>query len=94
MNPTEPLKMEADKKDPAAQPDLFQVMPVESPSENYLVIENLREMPNIFSRGLIYIIVLAVISAFFYAVLAKIDVVVDAHAVVRPATHVIKILFR
>ena len=41
------------------QPDVFQVTPRASPSKNYLVIDNLQRMPNIFSRGVLYLIVLA-----------------------------------
>lgn len=68
------------------------VTPVESPSENYLVIENLREMPSVFSRGLLYLVVLAVLSGLLYSILGRIDIVTECRAVARPDTPQIKIL--
>ncbi len=38
--------------------ETIQVKPVDSPSENTLVSEHLQRMPSIFSRGLIYLILL------------------------------------
>ena len=68
------------------QTDVYQVTPVESPSENYMVIENLRRMPSIFSRGLLYLVVLAIVSALVYSFLSEIDIVVECRAVTRPTS--------
>jgi len=68
------------------QADLFQVTPIESPSKNYLVIENLQRMPNIFSRGLLYLMVLVLVSGLIYSLLAEIDIVATCRAVARPAS--------
>jgi multidrug resistance efflux pump len=70
----------------------FQVIPEEFPSENTLVIEHLQKMPNIFSRGLIYIIVLFMFTGLLYSLLGKIDVVAECQAIVRPMTHKIRII--
>ena len=74
------------------QADLFQVTPIESPSKNYLVIENLQRMPNIFSRGLLYLMVLVLVSALLYSLLGKIDIVTECRAVARPTSRHIRIL--
>lgn len=70
----------------------IQIIPVESPSEDYLVAEQLQRMPNIFARGLIYLFILAVFAAFAYSLLAKIDIVAECRSIVRPESHMIRIL--
>jgi multidrug efflux pump subunit AcrA (membrane-fusion protein) len=86
--------MEDREKDsqPIEEPDVFQVTPVESPSENYMVIENLQRMPNIFSRGLIYLVVLILLSGLTYSLLAEIDVVVECRAVAIPDSQQIRVI--
>lgn len=70
----------------------IQVIPVESPSENYTVMEQLQRMPNIFARGLIYIFILVVFAAFIYSFLVEIDIVAECPSIVRPESHIIRIL--
>jgi biotin carboxyl carrier protein len=67
--------------------DVFQVTPIESPSKNYLVIDNLQRMPNIFSRGLLYLIVLALCSVLIYSLLGEIDIVTECRAVAKPIAY-------
>ncbi len=74
------------------QSDNIEVAPVESPSENFLVTEHLQRMPGIFSRGLIYLIVMILIAALVYSLVCRIDIVVESNSVARPASHIIKIL--
>ena len=74
------------------QAETIQVTPVESPSENYLVTEHLQRMPNIFSRGLLYLIVLLIFIALIFSLVSKIDIVVECDSVVRPRSHKIKIV--
>jgi len=71
---------------------MVHVSPMDSPSENYIVADSLQRMPGIFSRGLVYIILLAVGSAVAYSLLARIDIVVSSPAVARPAAHKIRVL--
>jgi multidrug efflux pump subunit AcrA (membrane-fusion protein) len=73
------------------QGDVIEITPVDSPSENFLVEEQLRKMPSIFARGLIYIIILMILSALIYSLLAKIDIVVESRAVSIPQTHITSI---
>jgi len=68
------------------------VSPVDSPSENLVVSDYTRRMPNIISRGLVYLIVTLLLTAVVYSLAAKIDVVVEAKAVARPISHKIKII--
>ena len=86
--------MEDREKDsqPIEEPDVFQVTPVESPSENYMVIENLQRMPNIFSRGLIYLVVLILLSGLTYSLLAEIDVVVECRTVAIPDSQQLRVI--
>ena len=86
--------MEGTEKDheTTQQDGMAHVSPADSPSENYIVAESLQRMPSVFSRGLVYIVVLAVASAVAYSLLAKIDIVVSSSAVARPAAHKIRIL--
>jgi multidrug efflux pump subunit AcrA (membrane-fusion protein) len=74
------------------QPDVFQITPIESPSKNYLVIDNLQRMPNIFSRGVLYLIVLALGSVLIYSLLGEIDIVSECRAVARSTPHQIGVL--
>lgn len=74
------------------QPEMFEVTPVDSPSENFMVTEHLQRLPTIFSRGLIYLIVLILAAALIYSNFAKLDIVIECRAVVRPASHKIRIL--
>jgi multidrug efflux pump subunit AcrA (membrane-fusion protein) len=70
----------------------IQVIPSESPLENYFVAEHLQRMPNLFARGLIYLVILVILSAFVYSLVAKIDMVAECQAVTRPQSHKIRIL--
>ena len=72
--------------------EIFRETPVDFPSENFFVTEHLQRMPNIFSRGLVYIVVLVLLTAFVYSVLARIDIVAESKSVARPTTHKIRIL--
>ncbi|MBW2092477.1 MAG: HlyD family efflux transporter periplasmic adaptor subunit [Deltaproteobacteria bacterium] len=74
------------------QSEIFEVTPIESPSENFLVVENLRRMPSLFSRGLLYIVLLLLVTALLYSTLSKIDIVVECMAVARPTSHKIKLI--
>jgi len=80
--------------DPSEEPraDVYEEIPADSPSENYLVVQNLQRMPSIYSRGILYIVLLFVTAAVVYAILSKIDVAVESHAVARPVSHMMKIL--
>ena len=66
--------------------EVFRLTPIESPSENYLVVEHLQRMPTIFSRGVLYLIVLVIVSGLIYSLLAEIDIVATCRAVARPAS--------
>jgi multidrug efflux pump subunit AcrA (membrane-fusion protein) len=68
------------------------VKPVDSPSENYLVVETLQKIPSVFSRGLIYLIVFVLLSGLVYAVLGKVDIVAECRAVARPIAHPTRIV--
>jgi hemolysin D len=70
----------------------YEEVPTEASSENYLVAQNLQRMPSVYSRGILYIILLFIVAAFFYSILSKIDVVVESNAVARPVSHMMKIL--
>ncbi len=74
------------------QAEIAKVIPAESPSENFLVTEHLQRMPKIYSRGLIYLIVIILTVAMIYSLVSKIDVVVVCNSVARPVSHKIKIL--
>ena len=79
-------------KKEAASSGTFQVVPLESPSENYLVTEHLQRMPKPISRGIIYILVLILLVALVYSLISKIDIVVESRSVVQPFSHKIKVL--
>jgi len=76
----------------AEQSSEITVSPVDSPSKNYLVEEHMQKMPSIFARGLFYIIVLLLFVSLLYTYLAKIDVVAECRSVVRPSSHIFKII--
>jgi len=65
----------------STQADIIEVMPVDSPSENSFVTEHLQRMPNIFSRGLIYLTVMLLAVALLYSILGKMDIVAECQAV-------------
>ncbi|MCX6577174.1 MAG: HlyD family efflux transporter periplasmic adaptor subunit [Candidatus Aminicenantes bacterium] len=82
-----------EKSDPSASPsEIIEVVPLDSPSENTLVAEHLQRMPNIFARGLIYIIVLVLAVVLAYSLLGKMDVVAECQAVAKPLSDKINIL--
>ena len=56
----------------------------DSPSRNFLVVEQLQRMPSLFSRGLLYLLVVLLIAAVVYSVAARMDVIVSCRAVARP----------
>jgi multidrug resistance efflux pump len=70
---------------------IVEVKPVDSPSENSLVTEHLRKMPSLFSRGLIYIIVLFLIVALVYSLVGKMDVVAECQAVAIPQSDLMRV---
>jgi HlyD family secretion protein len=72
--------------------ETFQVSPVESPSENFLVTEHLQRMPSLFSRGLLYLVTLILLVTLVYILVSKIDIVVESRSIVQPTSHKIKIL--
>lgn len=86
--------MECKEKDcqVIGQPDFLRVTPVEAPLENYLVVESLQRMPNIFARGLTYLIVLILIVALAYSLVSKIDIIVECRSVARPASQKLRVL--
>jgi biotin carboxyl carrier protein len=71
--------------------DVEPVTPVDSPSKNYLVIEALQRMPPLFSRGLLYLVIGALLSALLYSLFSEIDMVTECRAVAIPATHQLSI---
>jgi len=73
-------------------PEMIQVSPVESPSGNFLVTEHLQKMPSLFSRGLLYLVILIFVVALVYILVSKIDIVVESRSVVQPTSHKIKVL--
>lgn len=62
------------------------VSPVESPSQNYLVSEQLRTYPSLVSRGILYLIVVILVTAFLFGYFGTIDVVVKGRAVAKTST--------
>jgi len=72
--------------------EVIEVVPVESPSENYLVSEHLQKMPSLFSRGLIYVIVFLLAVSLVYSLVAKMETVVECLAVARPVSHEMRVL--
>jgi len=82
-----------EKSDPAGSlSEVVEVIPSDSPSENTLVAEHLQKMPNIYARGLIYIIVLALAVSLVYSILGRMDVVAECQAVAKPLSDKINIL--
>ena len=78
--------MEGKERQELEETEVFRLTPIESPSENYLVVEHLQRMPTIFSRGVLYLIVLVLVSGLIYSLLAEIDIVATCRAVARPAS--------
>jgi HlyD family secretion protein len=72
--------------------EIIEVVPVESPSENSLVSEHLQKMPSLFSRGLIYLIVILLAVSFIYSLVGKMDIVVECPAVARSVSHEMRVL--
>lgn len=66
--------------------------PIASPSENYVVTEQLQQMPNVFARGLLYIVGLLLVVALVYSLVGTLDVVIECRALVRPVSDELKIL--
>ncbi len=64
----------------------------DSPSQNYLVVEQLRGVPNVVSRGVLYIIVLTLLGTWIYTVASKVDVVVECLAVARADSAELRVL--
>ena len=59
--------------------EIYEVTPLDSPSDNYLVIGHLQRIPHVFARGLVYIILLLILTAFLYSILSKVDIVIMSH---------------
>jgi multidrug efflux pump subunit AcrA (membrane-fusion protein) len=72
--------------------NMVEVVPVESPSENSLVAEHLQKMPSLFSRGLIYVIVIMLAVSVAFSLVGKMDIVVECPAVARPVSHEMRVL--
>jgi multidrug efflux pump subunit AcrA (membrane-fusion protein) len=70
----------------------FEVVPVESPSENALVAEHLRKMPPLFARGLVYLLVAVIVVALVYSFFGSVDIVVECPAVARPVSGEVRVL--
>ena len=75
-----------------SQSEIVEVLPSDSPSENTLVAEHLQRMPNIFARGLIYIIILVLVVVLVYSLLGKMDVVAECQAIAKPLSDKMNIL--
>ena len=84
-------KKEKSDRQPGSS-EIIEVIPSDSPSENILVAEHLQRMPNIFSRGLIYLIVLVLVVGLSYSFLGKMDVVAECRGVAKPLSDKINIL--
>jgi multidrug efflux pump subunit AcrA (membrane-fusion protein) len=76
--------MEEKNVQSTVQTDLQQTPSPVSPSENYQVVEALQKMPSLVSRGLIYLVILALITGLVYSLLARIDVVAQCRAIATP----------
>lgn len=72
--------------------EVYEVVPVDSPSQNYLVIEHLQRIPTLFSRGIVYLVLFFILTALLYSILSKIDIVVESKAIARPISHKLKII--
>lgn len=60
---------------------------LESGAGDFLVSGYLERMPNIFSRGVLYILILVLVAALVYSLASKIDIIVEARGVVQPTAH-------
>ena len=65
--------------------------PEEAPVTNDLVAEHLRSMPSIYSRGLIYLTVSALLCGFLYSLLGQVDLVTECRGVATPGVHEIQV---
>lgn len=72
--------------------DVASISPMELVSENFLVTQQLQRMPNLFARGLLYLVVLLVVVTLIYMSVCTIDIVVEAKSIATPASHTIRIL--
>ncbi|MHB9029035.1 MAG: biotin/lipoyl-containing protein, partial [Candidatus Latescibacterota bacterium] len=63
----------------------------DSPSENALVEERLRCMPNPIARGLVYLVVLLAATFLLYSLITRIDMIAECRSVVRPSTNIMRI---
>ena len=77
--------MEEKNVQSTVQTDLQQMPSPASPSENYQVVEALQKMPSLVSRGLIYLVILALITGLVYSLLAEIDMVAQCRAIATSA---------
>ncbi|SLM29145.1 hypothetical protein MTBBW1_1680057 [Desulfamplus magnetovallimortis] len=60
--------------------------------DNFFVVEQLKRMPSIYARGILYIIFLAIISILFYSALCKVDIIREGSAIVRPLSHEMQVV--
>jgi len=65
---------------------------VESLAGSAVSAEQLRRMPNLVARGLIYLVTILVLVFFLYSLIARIDVVAECRSVVLPSTNIMRIL--
>jgi HlyD family secretion protein len=72
--------------------EVIEIPTPEPEADNYLVSEHLQQMPSLFARGLIYIVVLLLLTSLVYSLLSKIDIVVESRAVARPSSHKIRVI--
>jgi HlyD family secretion protein len=63
----------------------------DSPSENALVEEHLGALPSPVARGLIYLAVLMAIAFFLYSFIARVDMIAECRAVIRPSTDIMRV---
>ena len=65
-----------------------EIIPSEISSENFLVIRQLQNEPNVFWRRVIYLVAVAMLSLFLYSLYATLDIFIACKAVVRsPRDH-------
>lgn len=79
--------------DQSSEPrEMANVIPVESPSENYFVVEHLNQMPSLFSRGLIYLVAFLLVAGLIYTLVGKVDIAVECRSVACPLSHEVRVL--
>ncbi len=91
MKPKKDIKPGRDSSYEHEEGEVIAVVPLQSPSENFLVLEHLRKMPSIFARGLLYVILLIISASLAFSLLCRIDIVVECPSVARPTSHKTKI---